>query len=315
MVKKILFVTVVIMMLSANKLQAGVSIIMNGSFENDGHTINNIADEAPQRWRDVNLPSAWFGGSVYQTDWPTHGDYYLSLYSYALGDFDVNQTATVSQDVYLTDANEIIFNLKLDTTYNDPWDPARRSAVLMIGPDVVWESNSVGSDVRGEYITQTYNVSEIYKDGRPHKLSVGIRAKQTETSYIHYYAHWDFVRFDTHCDCYGFDYPQGDINRDCQVDWQDLNMLTEQWLQEPPNYKYDLFEDLDDIINLRDFAVLADSWMGSDLVEDNALLISDLNNDGIVDFYDFAILAEDADFEDIGILADEWLLKSWLYGL
>ena len=65
------------------------------------------------------------------------------------------------------------------------------------------------------------------------------------------------------------------------------------------------------------------------------LLDGDLNDDGIVNFVDFAILTDDwqedveikdcvrgdinrsekVGYDDILILLDEWLTKSWLYGL
>ena len=62
------------------------------------------------------------------------------------------------------------------------------------------------------------------------------------------------------------------------------------------------------------------------------MLSADLNDDGIVNLKDFAILTGDwgseddciraninrsgpVDYKDLFIMADEWLTKSWLYGL
>ncbi len=308
MKEKTVLAVVMIMMLLANKTKAGVSVVVNGSFEDDGTTIADITAEIPHGWDDVNMPSSGFSGSVY-ADWATHGDYYLNLYTNAYETFAAGETATISQQVYLADVNQIIFDLKLDTTYGDPWDPAKRTAVILIDGAVVWKSNSVGSDVRDEYFDQTVDVNGIY-DASPHTLALGIRANVSETSYIDYRTQWDFVRFDTYCE--GFGFLPGDINRDCYVDWFDLEMLAGQWLVESPAEKYDLFRDTDNTVNFNDFAVLADSWMSDSYGQDSNLLATDLNYDGIVNFIDFAILAQDwragaADYNDIAILADEWL--------
>ena len=308
MKEKIVLAVVMIMMLSANKIRAGVSVVENGSFEEDGTAIADITAEIPHGWDDVNMPSGWFGGSVY-ADWATHGDYYLNLYTYAYGTFAADETITISQQVYLADVNQIIFDVKLDTTYGDPWDPAKRTAVMLIDGTVVWESNSVGADVGGDYFDQTVDVNGIY-DASPHTLTLGLRANMSETSYVDYRTQWDFVRFDTYCE--GFGFLQGDINLDCYVDWLDLEMLAGQWLVESPAEKYDLFQDANNIVNFNDFAVLADSWMANSYELDSTLMAMDLNYDGIVNFIDYAILAEDwssgaADYNDIAVLADEWL--------
>ncbi|MCJ7674344.1 MAG: dockerin type I domain-containing protein, partial [Sedimentisphaerales bacterium] len=51
--------------------------------------------------------------------------------------------------------------------------------------------------------------------------------------------------------------PLGDVNKDCQVDLQDLSLLAEQWLA-PPDSSVDL--NGDDSINMVDLALLAESW-------------------------------------------------------
>jgi len=336
MIKKAGFIAVVVVMLIFGSwAQAGVSIIMNGSFENDGY-ISDITVKAPYRWCDVNVPSAKFSGWVLErTDWSSHGDYCLIIRSRPYRTFAVNEIATVSQQVYLSDVNEIIFDIKLDTTYSDPWDPSKRTAVLMIDNNVVWESNSVGSDVRGEYFDQVYSVAGEYKDANSHKLSLGIRANVAEYTYIDYQAKWDFVKFNTHCG--GFGYLPGDFNLDCYTDMLDLKALAERWLEENPAYKYDLFEDDESIIDFRDFAIFADSLLDcTDWQNDNCaeaeLLTPDINNDGVVNLRDFAILAggwaseEDCvkgdivrdgvvDYDDMFELSEQWLQRSWLYGL
>jgi len=338
--KKTIFIAAIVsVLLWAHCAQAGVSLVKNGSFENDG-VLFDFTETAPQYWCDVSLPTGKFWGYVSDDkDWATQGGYYLALCSYTWVTFYANDMATLSQQVYLTDVNEIIFDVKLDTTYGDPWDPSKRSAVLLIDEDVVWESNSVGSDVRGEYFDQIYTVDPKYKDTNLHKLSLGIRANVEEyLPYIDYRAKWDFVKFDTHCG--GFGYLPQDLNHDCYVNMFDLAMLVEQWLAEEPDYKYDLFQDDGAIVNFRDYSILADRWPDyrdwknfqdpSFLILE--LLASDLNDDGIVNLRDFAILARDwmaegncirgdinrskvVDYDDLSKLVEQWLLRSWVYGL
>jgi hypothetical protein len=390
---------VMIMVLAGNSVQAGVGLIMNGSFEKDG-IINDIATQPPRRWCDVNLPAGQFGGKV-EPYWKTHGDYSLSLYS-GYGMFNAGDMATISQEVYLRDVDRIIFDLRLGTFAGFPWDPVKRSALLLIDGDVIWDSNDWMPDAGGQYRNQIADVNEVYKDAYLHTLSLAIRANVTGMEYaFNYVAQWDFVKFNAHCG--GFGYLPQDINFDCYVDILDLKMLAGQWLASELNQEYDLFEDDEDIINFPDFAtfssywgntncsqtawcggsdfnrsgtvdfedlkIFAKRWLGpvtflfSDIVEDDAvnfkdyadlaggwqdntdwinwedencfemeLLAADLDNNGIVNLCDLAILIGDleseglcitSDIDDSGIvdildirkLADEWLLKSWLYGL
>jgi hypothetical protein len=390
---------VMIMFLAGNSAQAGVGLIMNGSFEKDG-IINDIATQPPRRWCDVNLPAGQFGGKV-EPYWKTHGDYSLSLYS-GYGMFNAGDMGYISQQVYLADVGRIIFDLRLSTFFGYPWDPVKRSALLLIDGDVIWDSNDWIPDESSEYRNQTAEVSEIYKDAYLHTLSLAIRANVTEIENVfNYVAQWDFVKFDAHCG--GFGYLPEDINHDCYIDILDLRVLAGQWLSEDLNQEYDLFRDDEDIINFPDFAtfssywqntncpksnwcggsdfnrsgtvdfedlkIFAGHWLGgvvlllSDIVEDDAvnfkdyagltnrlfdntdwinrqddncfeleLLAADLDNNGIVNLRDLAIIIGDwesggpcirSDIDDSGIvdildirkLVDGWLSKSWLYGL
>ena len=347
--KRLVFITLVIfLLLLVQQIQAGVSVIMNGSFDNGG-AISDISVKAPYRWCDLDLPPSKFCGwvsNVTDGPWPAHGDYYLVLCSYAYATFDINDMGTISQQVYLTDVNEITFNVKLDTTYNDPWDPAKRTAVMLIDDEVVWESNSVGTDVRGDYFDRVYNVEQKYKDANSHKLSLALRANPAGAGYtvVDYRAKWDYVRFNTHCGGYG--YLPEDLNNDCTVDTGDVKILARQWLTLGPwwpadaNERCDLFEDDEYIVNNRDFSNFALRWRADsdangwagDANFPPGLLEADLNDDGIVDLRDFTILSGDwkspadctrgdidcskmVDYEDVLIMADEWLRISWLYGL
>jgi hypothetical protein len=299
---------VVVMMLLTNKTKAGVSEIRNGSFEEDG-LIYDITIEAPNNW-DVNVPLDNFGGWVYD-DWVTDGSYNLTIYSSAYEAFEVNDIATVSQEVYLTDVNEILFDLRLDTqSASKIWDPTKRTAFLMIDDVPIWESNDVGLDVRGEYRNQVANI--CVDDFGLHRLSLGLRADVNETTTnITYYTDWDFVRFNVHCG--GFGFLAGDFSRDCYVDECDLKMLAENWLDEiDPYSKYNLFHigemDPYGTINFLDFAIFADSWDGNmlDLKMFTEVWLQkvDLNHEynlfhgddvypkGVIDFLDFTIFAE-----------------------
>ena len=145
----------VLMMVVLAMASAAEGTIVNGSFEDDG-LIEDIGVEDPNGW-DVNLPDpAKFGGYV-DYEWATDGTYNLTLYSDYNGNFQPNDIVTVSQPVDLAEANEIVFDLKLESYFNVAWDPNKITAVLLIDNDVVWESNSVGADVRDEYPGQVCN--------------------------------------------------------------------------------------------------------------------------------------------------------------
>ncbi|GAG73870.1 unnamed protein product, partial [marine sediment metagenome] len=169
-------------------------MVRNGSFENDG-VINFITEEdSPRYWCDVNLPVDKFGGWVDGMYWSTHDGNSLTLYSEMSETFAAGDMATVSQQVYLTDVNEIIFDLNLSTIWGSEfWDP-NRSAVLLIDGNIVWDSNNIlGPDASGVYLNQIVDVNEIYRDANSHILSLGIRANISEYSIIQYWAQWDFV--------------------------------------------------------------------------------------------------------------------------
>ncbi|MGB2808410.1 MAG: hypothetical protein WBC22_11750 [Sedimentisphaerales bacterium] len=282
------FAAVMVMFLAGNSAQAGVSLIMNGSFEKDG-IINDIAVKAPQRWCDVNLPAGQFGGKV-ETIWKTYGDYSLSLYS-GYGMFNAGDMATISQDVYLADVSQIIFDLRLGTYAGYPWDPAKRSALLLIDGNVVWDSSDWTPDASGEYPNQIVDVNEIYKDADLHTLSLAIRANVTGMEYaFNYLAQWDFVKFDTYCG--GFGYLPQDLNLDCYVDMLDLKVLAGEWLAGELNQYYDLFSDDEDIINFPDFATFSSYWQDTNCPQTVSCRGSDFNRSGKVDIADLKMFAE-----------------------
>jgi hypothetical protein len=243
------------------------NVIENGSFEIPGELWPPLTPlHCPADWNDFNLPSRFY--SQVFSDWASDGTYSLTIYSrtgYRV--FEVNEIGMISQHVPLTrEVNEIIFDIQLRTS-SGGWDPNIRRAVVCIDGEVVWESNDVGPDVRGVYYDQNFVVPETYKDGQPHKLSLGIRIdSNTPTTNIAYYTDWDYVDSTTYCG--GLGLLAADLNRDCYVDFFDLKMLADVWLEEvQPNDERNLFgdDDLDPngVINFFDFTVLTEDWLYS----------------------------------------------------
>jgi len=195
---------------------------------------------------------------------------------------------------------------------------------VLIDKEVVWNSDVLGPSEYGDgvYLDVVVDGMDI-NDANSHMLSLAICSDVDETTfpYIEYRAQWDFVRFDAHCEGAGYlraDITGPDGRRDCYVDGFDLALLAQKWLEGNPGYRYDLFEDDDCIVNFRDFTILANSWMGNSFGQGNQLLSGDLNFDGIVNLLDFAVLAENyssglADYEDISEMSEQWLQKNWLY--
>ena len=304
-----------VVLLFAGWAQAEVCFIVNGSFEDDGW-IDDITLKEPNGW-DVNLPADKFSGYVH-TEWVTDEIYNLTLYSEWVA-FEVNDMATLSQEVCLTDVNYITFDLKLDTFFGPPpsigtvWDPNKCTAVLLIDGDVVWELNSVGSDARDEYYNQTYTVEDKYKVAGPNTLSFGMRVNVDGQLDDFYETQWDFIWF-YDLPCRGGGLLAGDFDRDCYVDMKDLKMFTDVWLDEvDPNDKYNLFQDKLDpngIINFLDFAIFADSWDGNmpdlKMFTDVWLEEVDLNHEYNLFQYDKSII----NFLDFAIFADNWLKTS-----
>ncbi len=342
MEKSIFTGAVIMVVLLGNFVQAGVSLVKNGSFEDDG-VINPVTTtQTPHYWYDVSIPSK-FGGYV-NTAWSSHGyddgdGNSLTLYSRSLAKCNAGDMAAVSQDVYLTeDANQIIFDLKLSSS-SGAWDPVKRSAVVLIDGAAVWDSYYWTPDANKEYHNQIVDITDIngVGDGNLHSLSLAIRSNVTETSYpyVEYRVRWDFVKFNAHCG--GFGYLQGDLNRDCRVDTNDLRVLAERWLGDA-NDEYDF--DYEDTVNFHGFANLADNWLDNsdwrnwrnDNCYEVGLLSLDFDDSGMVDYGDVFVLAENwlnegsgiaadlngdnkVNFLDFAILAGQWRMKSWLYGL
>jgi hypothetical protein len=265
---------------AAGLVQAGVCEIINGSFEDDG-PIDDITTREPNGW-DVNVPSGKFTGKTEAT-WSTDGSFSLFLSSQWFKAFDANDAAIVSQEVFLDDVNEITFDLKLDTYTGSGWDPNNATAVVMIDDEIVWEPNVASSDIRGEYIGQSYAVEDKYRDGNPHKLSFGLRINiDTTAGFFEFYrVWWDSIDCVIYCDGGGL--MAGDFNRDCYVDVKDLALAADVWLHEVDSGDiHNLYRD-DDLagygtINYLDLAILFDNWLLSSIMEQQE--VSAVNNNG-----------------------------------
>jgi len=299
-----------IMLLAANWARADVCEIVNGSFEDDGQ-INDIAKQEPNGWV-VDVPSGKFTGKT-EASWSTDGRFSLFFFSQWFTAFAAGDAATVSQQIYLKDVNEITFDLKLDTYSGLEWDPNIVTAVMMIDDDIVWEPNSTGSDIKGEYLDQIYAVEDKYRDEVLHTLSFGLRVNvDTAEGFFEFYRVW-WDSIDCTLYCGGGGLLAGDFNRDCYVDINDLKLAADVWLDEvDPFDRRNLFRG-DDLagygtINFSDFAIYANGWDGNaaslgtftekwlhevalndqyNLFKDN-----DVKPSGSVNFRDFAILAE-----------------------
>jgi hypothetical protein len=260
---------IMLMLFAADRANAEVCEIINGSFEDDG-TIDDITAREPNGW-DVNVPSGKFTGKT-EAVWSTDGRFSLVISSQWFTAFDANDSAMVSQDVLLDDVNEITFDLKLDTYTGLGWDPNVATAVVMIDEEVVWEPNSSSSDIRGEYIGQSCAVEDKYRDGNPHKLLFGLRINiDAATGFFEFYRVWwdsiDCVLF-----CNGSGLLAGDFNRDCYVDASDLQQVTDVWLLDVgSDDEHNLFRDDDfdgfGTINFFDLAIFADNWLLSSVME------------------------------------------------
>ncbi|MHC4664754.1 MAG: hypothetical protein ACYS9T_02200 [Planctomycetota bacterium] len=235
-------------------------VLVNGSFEDD-EWISDINKTAPNGW-DVNIPDTdKFAGEV-DDHWATDPNFSLWVYSLGYATFDANDMATVSQEVYLTDVNEIVFDVNLYIYPPTAWDSSKITPVLLIDDEVVWDMT--GSDIRGEYFDVTYVVDEIYQDANPHKFSLGLKVNVSETLEDFYETYWDYIEFNCYCDGYGL--ISGDIDRDCYVDANDLILLTDEWLSETgEKSKYNLYrvDDPNGIVNFPDYSILSGNWLNS----------------------------------------------------
>jgi hypothetical protein len=119
----------------------------------------------------------------------------------------------------------------------------------------------------------------------------------------------------------------GDIDRDIDVDFTDLEIIADNWLAGFTHGDLDRDNDID----LFDFALFAGNWLRTDCSQSQGCSGTDFNADGTVDFQDIGILAANwlntccpkpqgcsgtdlnddgaVDFSDFSVLAANWLLE------
>lgn len=323
--KKSLFI--LCLLIFAGTGASAASLIINGSFEDDGPISNIKTVQPPYGW-DVNMPSK-FGGQITDVG-HTDGNYCAGLYSVKTT-IAAGENGFISQQVDLTDANEIIFDIYL-IGYGIgqiPWDGNEVTAFINIDSNTVWQSDT---NDNGAY----YDVNVPIDSNLTgiHTLSFGLRINIGKRYYVNYWALWDFAKFDALCG--GFGYLEADFNRDCFVNFADFNILAQKWMQEnllPQDELLDL--EYDGKINLLDLKVFTDQWLGctdwqgADCIDIPLDLDADINLDGIVNFLDYNILVLNwgiptdfkadidrsgtVDYKDLAVMNAQWLQKSWLY--
>jgi hypothetical protein len=182
---------------------------------------------------------------------------------------------------------------------------------------VVWEP-PVSADIRGQYFDQVYTVGDKYRDDIEHKVALGLRINEPGMLFERYVAHWDSV--DCNSLCGGVAPPAGDLDRDCDVDVNDLDLLAMNWLGEiEPDDRNNLFHGDDQagygMISLFDFAVYANDWTG-DLADLDVFAGKWLDQVGLEDEHNL-YRADDIEpsgvvnFGDFRVLADNWLRSSY----
>ena len=297
----------VLIMLFASLCPAA-SLIQNGSFEDD---------IVPVGW-EISLP-AYFNGDIV-TDWASHGTNSLMFYNTLYGSFSAGDASYIYQDVDLTDVNELIFDAYLTGLYSGLWDGSKVTAFVSIDSSDNYISTTQPGD---DGIIYDINVPVDSYTGI-HTLYFGLRVDVSEMFFDSYRVYIDFVKLDAFCggfghfvsdinrDCYVDEYDMDEIatnwlRDDLTSDDDDIDLI------------------IDGQIDLYDFAFLADEWMectnwsDSNCVEVPLDLDADINLDGIVNMVDYSILATDMndsgiiDYNDLEIMNYQWLQKSWLY--
>ncbi len=267
----ILIGIVTAMLLIANLTLAGSCEIVNGSFEADGR-IDNVAQQDPNGWI-AEIPSEGQFTAKTDASWSTEGNWSLNISSQWFITFAAGDMAKVSQQISLTDIDEIIFDVRLNTYTGAKWDPNIATVFIMIDDDLVWEPNNTVSNLSGEYLDQSYAVEDKYRDGNLHTLSFGLRINvDAPNGFFEFYrTWWDNIECGLFCNGGGF--LDGDFNRDCYVDISDIKLMAELWLAElPASDRFNLASD-DDVdaigfVNFLDFSVFADNWLFSSFLEE-----------------------------------------------
>ena len=341
--KKCVYLALLVVLIGVDFSEGGVSIVMNGSFEDDRWTgPQDITVLCPKGWPDVYVSPNQFGqytlGGYVGQAWHKHGDYSISFYSMSSGKFAENQYVEVCQEVYLNDVNSMDFVVHLTTDYAPDcnWSNHEFSVLVRIDESVVWDSlQNCPAGGNGEYAGRVDNI-EI-SDSEPHTLGIGMISNNTtsQSYWITYIASVDFVRFDTHCG--GFGYLAGDLNRDCYVGFADYAMLADKWLGDANELGGYGMPD-EGIVDEYSLAIIAEEWLACTNSNDaNCVCVrvgyEDVTGDGVIDGADIAMLCGEwlleepnelscdmnrdgfVDAVDYAAMANKWRQKNWTYGL
>ncbi len=222
-------------------------VLGNPSFEDDG-MIGDITSEEISYW-DVNMMPELFGGWI-DADLVTHGYYNLTLFSNSSVELVEGDIAKVYQNVDLYNVNQISFDVTLSIFGSGSWANNDCNAVIMIDDDVVWSQGNAGT-----YNGQTVNID--YDDHKKREVALALVIETDMLPVFYYMTDWD--DFQTQASCNGNGFLQGDLDRDCDVDEDDLELLANQWLNELSDYHKCNLAHNDDcnsvaIINLNDYA-------------------------------------------------------------
>jgi hypothetical protein len=315
---------------------------MNGSFENNGHSISDITDEAPLNWCDVSVTGEYYGWV--NTGWSTHPDTTGDSNSVAVASnpgesFTKGDSIRLSQQVLLeTDAGQLSFDLKLLEGSGYGWDPQRHSAIVMIDENVIWDSNELELDSNGEFegtVVVDVNHFEQFLDDDWHELTLAMKTNSNFSTAKRYQAHWDFVKFDKYCGGLGF--LLGDLNQDCYVTLDDFAEFATSWMDEPASPKGDLYDD--GFVDYNDLMLFAEDWLyntdwtkwGQERTFEIERLENDFDLSGQIDLGDIMVLSDYwlldgsgcggpelsgdniVNFRDFAVLANQWRLRYWLY--
>lgn len=316
---------------------------MNGSFENNGHSISDITNEAPLNWCDVSVTGDYSGWV--NTGWSTHPDitgdsYSLSMASNGFTSFDKGDLIGISQQIFLeADAGPLSFDLRLSEITGAEWDPQKQSAIVLIDGNAVWDSNELELDSNGEFegtVVVDVNHFEQFLDDDWHQLSLAMRSNSDVSfEFYEYRVRWDFVKFDKYCGGLGF--LLGDLNQDCYVTLADFAELAMSWMAEPISPKYDLYDD--GFVDYNDLMLFAEDWLyntdwtkwGQERTFEMERLENDFDLSGQIDLGDIMLLSDYwlldgsgcggpelsgdniINFEDFAVLANQWRLSYWLY--
>ncbi len=289
----------------------GMDYIMNGSFENSFNS-----------W-DINVPGD-FVADRQTGSGTTNGTYNLRIYSPRFGVFNPGDTAMATQSVVIKHSEHIIFDVKLSAkkgTTPVPWGGSVATAMVLIDGLPVWQSEP---NADGQMLNVAADVNQ-YADGNSHNISLALQINFSGELNTSYLTQWDFVKFDRFCGGYGYLYE--DINRDCYVNIGDIALMGQYWLKEAQTLPFAIEcidSGNDGIIGGQELESIAYAWLdctswadGNCLPLDYPPDANDINGDGVVNFYEYAVVAggitDINDANDMREFQPSWLNRTWIF--